>query len=215
MTVIIADDDPLVRRIIRMTLHEARITVVAEAATCRETVELARFYRPDVLLVDLAMPDGSALDVIRQLNGDSDGPPVCAVVLTSSDDDDAALEALLAGASGWLSKDLSMARLPRALAAAAAGEVTISRRFARRVADLVRDSRDVGIGTRPIRSSLTEREWEVLDLTCAGRNDDEIAAAMSIAVETVASHTRSIIRKLGVPNRDEAVAAAAQLRARR
>jgi DNA-binding NarL/FixJ family response regulator len=211
MKVALADDDPLVRRVVRDTLQEAGITVVAEASTFREAVELAIHYRPDILVMDLLMPEGSAVDAIRRLQA-AGADEVKAVILTSFNDDEAAVDALLAGAAGWLSKDMGISDLPRALEAASQGEAAVSRRFASVLIERVRQTPEAGIGTRPVKSRLTGREWEVLDLMCARKDNEQIAEELSLSPETVRSHLRSIQRKLGVITREAAVAAAPRLR---
>lgn len=211
MKVALADDDPLVRRVVRDTLQEAGITVVAEASTFREAVELAIHYRPDILVMDLLMPEGSAVDAIRRLQA-AGADEVKAVILTSFNDDEAAVDALLAGAAGWLSKDMGISDLPRALEAASQGEAAVSRRFASVLIERVRQTPEAGIGTRPVKSTLTGREWEVLDLMCARKDNEQIAEELNLSPETVRSHLRSIQRKLGVITREAAVAAAPRLR---
>jgi DNA-binding NarL/FixJ family response regulator len=211
LRVALADDDPLVRRVVRDTLQAAGITVVAEASTFREAVELAIHYRPDILLMDLLMPEGSAVDAIRRLQN-AGVHDVRAIILTSFHDDEAAVAALLAGAAGWLTKDMGIGDLPRALRAARDGEAAVSRRFATVLLDKVRQTPEAGIGTRPIRSRLTGREWQVLDLMCAEMDNEDVAEELALSPETVRSHVRSIQRKLDVDSREAAVAAAPRLR---
>jgi DNA-binding NarL/FixJ family response regulator len=211
MKVALADDDPLVRRVVRDTLQGAGITVVAEASTFREAVELAIHYRPDILLMDMLMPEGSAIDAIHRLQA-AGVHDVKAVILTSFHDDEAAVDALLAGAAGWLTKDMGIADLPRALRAASDGEAAVSRRFASVLIERVRQTPEAGIGTRPVKSPLTGREWEILDLMCAHMDNEEIAEDLDLSPETVRSHVRSVQRKLSVITREAAVAAAPRLR---
>jgi NarL family two-component system response regulator LiaR len=211
VSVLLADDDPLVRRVLRHTLERESFTIVAEAGTGREALEAVRQgAAPDMILLDLVMPDGSGLDVIRSLREAGDDVPV--VVLTASYDDDAAIGALCAGAIGFLSKDVDLADLPRTLHAVARGEAAISRRLGRALIHRLRASPEGRIGTRPVRSPLTPREWEVLDLLCAKTETDQIAARLVLSIETVRSHIKSILRKLNVSSRAEAIALAPQLR---
>ena len=119
---------------------------------------------------------------------------------------------LRAGASGFLCKSVGVDALPRALRCARDGEAVVSRALTMRLIEGMRRVREDGSGMRPIRSPLTPREWEVLDLLCQERSTDEIADTLVLSVETVRSHIKSVLRKLGVRSRQEAVKAASGLR---
>jgi len=133
------------------------------------------------------------------------------VILTSSDDDEIGLVGLRAGASGFLNKRAGVDALPRALRGAAAGEAVVSRRLTMRLVDSMRRTRPDGAGIRPVRSPLTPREWEVLDLLCADMTVDQIADHLVLSRETVRTHVKRILRKLGVHSRGQAAAEAARL----
>lgn len=205
-----ADGDPLARRVVKDTLRAAGVTVVAEAATGLEAVDLAVHYVPDVVLVDANVPAPDGIETIRRIRRRR--PEVRVIMLMPSDDEDLALAGLRAGAVGVLSKTLELDTLPRVVAAVAGGEAAVSRRLTRRLVRQFQDSREGMIGLRPVRSALTDREWEVLDLLCAGGTTDSIADELVLTVETVRSHVKGIFRKLGVSSRAEAVAEAARLR---
>ncbi len=207
---ILADDDPLARRVIRDTLQAAGITVVAEAANGREAVELAAFYRPDVVLMDYMMPEVDGIEATRRLR--ELAPEVRVIILTGAGDEDLGLRGLGAGASGYLTKDVELSALPRALRGARAGEAAISRRLAMRLVERYRREHAGRQGLRPIQSPLTDREWEVVDLLCSGATTDDIARALVLSSETVRSHLKRIYRKLGVRSRADAIAAAERLR---
>jgi NarL family two-component system response regulator LiaR len=211
LRVIVADDDALARRTVRDVLQDAGIVVIAEATGGREAVELATYYKPDLVVMDLVMPGVDGIEATRQILASS--PETKVVALTSSDDDEVGLLVLRAGASGFLSKTVGMDALPRALRCARDGEAVVSRRLTMRLIDLARRVREDGVGIRPIRSSLTTREWEVLDLLCQERGTDEIADALVLSAETVRSHVKSILRKLSVRSRRDAVRVAHELRA--
>lgn len=130
-------------------------------------------------------------------------------MLAREDDDHAALRALQAGASGYLSKEVELHALPRALAGLLDGEAAVSRRLARR---LIEAFRNPPPELRPIRGPLTAREWEIVELLTPGRSTDDIADTLVISSETVRSHVKSIMRKLGVHSRRDAQAAAERLR---
>src|SRR3954466_13688780 len=113
LRVIVADDDPLARRVVRDALESGGIIVIAEASTGREAVELSLYYKPDIVLMDLVMPDGDGIQATRRILARE--PSVEVVILTSSDDDDIGIVGLRAGASGFLNKRAGVAALPRAL----------------------------------------------------------------------------------------------------
>ena len=211
MKTIIADDDPLVRRMLRDVLQEDGFIVVAEASTGREAVELALHYRPQLLVVDLVMPQGDGLSVIQRLHA-AGADDIRMVMLTTSEDDEMALSALRAGASGFLTKDLAITQLARALRAAAHGEPVISRRLEQVLIDRLRATPETRIGVRPVRSRLTPREWEVLDLLCTGMTVDGIARELVLTTETIRSHLKHVRRKLDVKTTADAVAMAPALR---
>jgi NarL family two-component system response regulator LiaR len=211
LRVIVVDDDPLARRMLRDVLQRAGITVIADAGSGREAVELTAYYRPDVVVMDLIMPGMDGLAAMGEILGMTTETRV--VILTSSDDDEVGLMTLRAGASGFLSKNVGMDALPRALHCARNGEAVITRRLTMRLIEDLRLVRQDSAGMRPIRSALTSREWEVLDLLCQELSTDEIADRLVVSVETVRSHVKNVLRKLEVRSRREAVAAASRLRA--
>jgi two-component system, NarL family, response regulator LiaR len=211
LRVIVADDDPLARRVVRDALEAGGIIVIAEAANGREAVELSLYYKPDIVLMDLVMPEVDGIQATRRILARE--PDVEVVILTSSDDDEVGIVGLRAGASGFLNKRAGVDALPRALRGAVAGEALVSRRLTMRLVDTIRRTRADGAGIRPVRSRLTPREWEVLDLLCDGQSTDEIADALVLSSETVRSHIKNLLRKLGVRSRQAAVEEARRLRA--
>jgi NarL family two-component system response regulator LiaR len=139
-------------------------------------------------------------------------PDQLVVVLTGSGDDELGLLALRAGAVGFLSKDADVDTLPRALEAVRRGEAAVSREMTRRLIELFRGAPDGSSGLRPIKSPLTAREWEVIDLLKPGQSPDEVAQTLVLSPETVRSHVKNIMRKLDVHSRADAVTAAERLR---
>ncbi|HYM58049.1 MAG TPA: response regulator transcription factor [Solirubrobacteraceae bacterium] len=211
LTAIIADDDAFARHVIRDALQNAGIVVIAEARNGREAVELALYHRPDVVVMDMVMPEVDGIIATRRIVKEL--PDQIVVILTGADEDEElGLQALRAGATGYLSKDLDIDALPRALEGARTGEAVLSRRMTRRLIEHVRRIPDGVAGMRPVRSPLTAREWEVIDLLRGGRSTDEIAADLVLSTETVRSHVKNILRKLDVRSRAQAVAAADQMR---
>jgi two-component system, NarL family, response regulator LiaR len=209
---LITDDDPLVRRLIRQTLQADNMTVIAEATSGREAVELALFYRPDVVVMDYGMPEMDGIEATRLIHDQDQSIRV--VLLTGDDDAALGIRGLRAGASGFLSKNIDLDSLPRALRGSLDGEAAISRRLAMQLIRHVRSAPAGAPGLRPVRSNLTGREWEVLDLLAGGATNQDIARELVLSPETVRTHLKNLYRKLGARSRDEAVAAATRLRDR-
>jgi DNA-binding NarL/FixJ family response regulator len=209
---VIADDDPFARRVIKDALTESGVLVIAEAGNGRQAVELALYYRPDVVIMDAVMPELDGIMATRQIL--KMVPDQLVIVLTGvvDEDDELGLLALRAGAAGFLSKDLHIDALPRTLKGVVAGEAAISRRMTKRVIEQLRSAPGGSSGMCPVKSPLTAREWEVIDLLKARRSTDEIAAELVLSTETVRSHVKNILRKLTVCSREEAVAAADRMR---
>jgi DNA-binding NarL/FixJ family response regulator len=208
--VIIADDDPFARRVIKSALQAGGVTVIAEAKNGREAVQLALHYGPDIVLMDVVMPELDGIIATRQiLKAD---PEQLVVVLTGANEEEFGLLALRAGAVGFLSKEADIAGLARALAGVLEGEAAISREMTRRLIDRYRGTAEDASGMRPIKSPLTAREWEVIELLKPGRTTDAVAETLVLSPETVRSHIKNIMRKLNVHSRADAVAAAEHLR---
>src|ERR687884_41825 len=207
---IVADDDPLVRRLIRDTLQRADVIVIAEASTGREAVELALFYRPDVVVMDFMMPEMDGIEATRRIY--EHDPSIRVVMLTGAGDDELGLRGLRAGAAGYLSKEVELDSLPRALRGALDGEAAISRRLAMQLVERYRTAPTGGAGLRPVRSRLTDREWEVLDLLSPGPTRAAIPRQLVLSTETVRSPLKNLYRKLEVNPREEGVEAATRLR---
>jgi two-component system nitrate/nitrite response regulator NarL len=156
------------------------------------------------------MPEVDGVEATRRLR--ELAPEVRVIILTGAADEDLGLRGLGAGASGYLTKDVELTALPRALRGARAGEAAISRRLAMRLVERYRREHAGRQGLRPIHSPLTDREWEVVDLLCSGATTDDIARSLVLSSETVRSHLKRIYRKLGVRSRADAIAAAERLR---
>jgi DNA-binding NarL/FixJ family response regulator len=194
--VLIADDHSVVRQGLRMFLgSDPELEIVGEARDGAEAVKLALQLHPDVVLMDLLMPvmDGiQATVAIRRQAPDTE-----VVALTSVLEDASVVDAVRAGAIGYLLKDTESHELRRAIKAAAAGQVQLSPQAAARLMNEVRTPEQ-------IREPLTERETEVLRLLAQGKSNKEIARTLNIAEQTVKSHVSHVLDKLDVPSRTQA-----------
>jgi DNA-binding NarL/FixJ family response regulator len=210
--VIVAHADPATRRAVRDVLSDVSdFVVVADAADGVTAVELALFYRPEIVLLDVTMPrrDGIAAAALIVAGA----PSVSVVMFSDRDESATAMAALRAGACGFLSAVLDLRTLAESLRSVMAGGAAVSASLARHLVDLVREAPETtGVGLRPVRSSLTRREWEVLDMICAGMSTREISSALFVAEDTVYGHVKHMMRKLGVKSRAEAVSVAGTLR---
>jgi DNA-binding NarL/FixJ family response regulator len=205
---LLADPDPLVRGVVRDELRNAGFIVVADTGDGRDALDLVRFYRPDLAVMEARLPSLETVSAIRTIARDV--PQTRVVILSAAPDEELGLELLRAGAVGYLSKDGGVAALPRTLAKVAAGEAAVPRMLSMRVLESLRRVPDRG--WRPLHSQLTTREWEVIELLSAGAGTQDIAAELVLSPATVYGHVKNIMRKLEVRSRSEAVAAAQRLR---
>jgi DNA-binding NarL/FixJ family response regulator len=208
LRVLIADSDGLACSMMRFALcNSERIAVVHTAPNSREALELARYYRPSVAVVDTVLPPTGGLELVRRLLLTV---PDTRVLTVSVDDDRTAIAALRAGAVGHIGKDVDPEDLAELVVRAADGEVIVSQRLMSPLLEALRDVPDSG--WRPLRSRLTTREWEIVELLGEGATTQRIAHQLVLSPLTVYSHIKSVLRKLGVRSRREAVIAADRLR---
>jgi DNA-binding NarL/FixJ family response regulator len=202
--VLIADDQALVRDGFGMILDaQPDIDVVAEASDGREAIERARELRPDVVLMDIRMPEVDGIEATRRLLADDGGPRV--LMLTTFDQNEYVYEAMKAGASGFLLKDVRREELVNAVRVVAAGDALLAPALTRRlIEDFVRRPPPGSAPAGPL-ADLTDRESEVLRLVARGLSNAEIAAALVVSDATVKTHVARILSKLGLRDRIQAV----------
>jgi DNA-binding NarL/FixJ family response regulator len=200
--VLIVDDHELFRTGLRSLLEEQQITVVGEAGDGAEALEVVTAVAPDVVLMDLNMPGMAGVEATERIAQIS--PLTRVVVLTISDDDGDVMDAILAGACGYLLKDSSIHELVRGIHAAAVGEALISPQIATKVLQRVRATSTVPHAAETIRSELSEREIDVLRLIANGKDNAQIARELTISPKTVKNHISNILVKLQIENRIQA-----------
>jgi DNA-binding NarL/FixJ family response regulator len=203
--VLVADDQPLMRTAYDMTLRaEGDIELVGAAADGHEALEQARRLRPDVILMDVRMPVLDGVEATRVLG--TEDPAIKVLILTTFDIDEYVVEALRAGASGFLLKDVRPEELVEAIRIVARGDALLAPSVTRRLLEAVAPSLEP---VRPRRAevlaTLTESELRVLALVGRGLSNDEIAAELFVAETTVRTHLRHILDKLSLRNRVQAV----------
>ena len=200
--VLLVDDHDLFRTGLRNLLEERGVQVAGEAGQGADAVRLVREVAPDVVVMDLNMPGMSGIEAIRQIA--SIAPLTRVLMLTISDQDNDVIDAILAGACGYLLKDASIQQLMAGIRAAASGESLISPTIASKVLQRVRASSTQPEIERTIRAELSEREIEVLKLIANGKDNSMIAAELHISPKTVKNHISNILMKLQIDNRIQA-----------
>ena len=207
LRLLIADDQALMRAGFRMILEaQPDLRVVAEAADGVEAVEAARVHDPDVILMDIRMPRMDGVEATRRLTGHR------VLILTTFNLDEYVVEALRAGASGFLLKDAPPEELVRAVRVVAAGDALLSPAVTRTLLDRVVTRLPTPPAAAPeLLADLTERELEVLRLVARGLSNSEIAARLVVGETTVKTHVSHVLDKLGVRDRVQAVVLAYEL----
>jgi DNA-binding NarL/FixJ family response regulator len=211
--VLLVDDQTLIRQGIRLLLEiESDIQVVGQAANGREALEQVETLRPDVVLMDVRMPEMDGVAATRELGVRF--PEVKVIILTTFEDDETVFEGLKAGARGYLLKDISSEEMAQAVRKVAAGEALIQSRITRKVlaefsrlasANSGQAPSKAGTSSESLPVPLTERELEVLKALARGLSNREIAEQLVITEGTVKNHVSSLIEKMGVRDRTQAV----------
>jgi DNA-binding NarL/FixJ family response regulator len=202
--ILLVDDHPLTREALSSLLTQHGFDVVAEAADGRAAIAEAERLEPDLILLDLSMPGMDGIEALPKLR---EAAPACeVVVLTASGTEENLLAAIRGGAAGYLLKSEAPERIAEFLSGVANGEAALSGAIARRLLEQVRNGSGRGSGVPDsIASTLSAREVEVLLLLDEHLGTDEIAKRLYISEHTVRSHVKSLLRKLGVSSRREAL----------
>ncbi|GIZ97306.1 DNA-binding response regulator [Tsukamurella sp. TY48] len=207
-TVFLVDDHEIVRRgLTDLLTSDGTHRVVGEAATVRAALARIPAVAPQVAVVDVRLPDGSGIDLIRALR--ERDPRLPCLVLTSYSDDQALLDAITAGAQGYVLKQIRGSELVTAIATVAAGGSLLDSASTTRVLQRIRDADRI---PSPARAGLTGQEEAVLELLGEGLSNKQIADRMFLAEKTVRNHVTGVLAKLGVENRVQAALRAAQWR---
>ncbi len=201
--VMLVDDQTLVRQGVRSLLELADdIDVVGEAADGVSAIATIPAIQPDVLLLDMRMPNGTGLDVLTSLGAADALPPT--IILTTFDDDDLVLSGIRAGARGYLLKDVALEDLLSAVRAVAEGKTIVKPAVTQRLLKGLGQVR-TEFSSLEQPDPLTERETEILRLMAGGYSNKEIANALSVAEGTVKNHVSNVLSKMGVRDRTRAV----------
>lgn len=205
--VLIVDDHKLFRQGLRslMSTRDDIVEVVGEAATAAEAIKLTEQLHPNVVLMDIFMPDVNGLEATREIK--KRFPDVAVVILTSSEKDSHLFEAVRADAAGYLLKNLDADELFNMLQGVAKGEAAMTRAMASRVLKGIARQK---IGGQSELDTLTERESMVLHLVAQGESNPQIAEKLSISVNTVKTHLSNVLKKLQLDNRAQAAAYAVE-----
>jgi len=202
LRVVIVDDHDLFRNGLRNLLEREGVQIVGEAAAGQEALRIVRDLAPDVVVMDLNMPGMGGVEATRHIT--SIAPLTRVVMLTISDEDNDVIDAILAGACGYLLKDSSIQDLMAGIRAASLGESLISPTIAAKVLQRIRASTTQPELEKSIRAELSDREIEVLKLIANGKDNAMIAGELHISPKTVKNHLSNILMKLQLDNRIQA-----------
>ncbi|HEX8682557.1 MAG TPA: response regulator transcription factor [Ardenticatenaceae bacterium] len=207
LRILLVDDHEVVRLGLKALLSRyPQFEVVAEASNADEALARTEQYRPDVVVMDVRLPGRSGIEATREITQTM--PDVEVIVLTSYAEDELLFDAIRAGASGYVLKQIGSDDLIRALEAVGRGEALLDPKLTRRVFDRVRDAERQAEGS--VFAELTEQELRVLALVAEGRTNKEIARQLFLSNGTVRNYVSNLMHKLGVGNRAEAAAFAVQ-----
>jgi DNA-binding NarL/FixJ family response regulator len=202
ISVVIADDQPLMRSALRMCLSsEPDIEVIGEASDGLEAVVISERLRPDAVIMDIRMPTLDGVAATARLTAPAQGQPVRVLIITTFDLDDYVVEALRAGASGFLLKDATPEELVHAVRVVAAGDAVLAPKITRRLLDLYAQRLPALRRPTAVLTQVTKREQAVLLLVAEGNSNAEIARSLHLAESSVKSHVGHLLAKLGLTDR--------------
>ena len=205
-SVFLVDDHEIVRRgLVELLDHDDNVRVVGEAATCAQALARIPTVKPDVAVLDVRLPDGNGIELCRELLSRVDG--LRCLILTSMTDDEAMMDAILAGASGYVIKDITGMELARAITDVGAGRSLLDNRAAAALMDRLRTQREKE--EKP-GDGLSEQENTLLALLGEGLTNRQIAARMHLAEKTVKNYVSRLLGKLGMERRTQAAEYAAK-----
>jgi DNA-binding NarL/FixJ family response regulator len=209
LRLLVVDDHEVVRQgLVSLLDRREHFQVVAEAGTAAEAVEMARKFEPDLVVMDVRLPDGSGIEACREIRAEFPGTRV--VILTSYPDEEAVLSAIIAGASGYLLKQIRGRDLISALEAVGRGESLLDPAVTEKVLDRVRR---IATGTYTDEmAQLTQQEQKILLLVAEGKTNKEIASEVFLSDKTVKNYVSSILSKLNLERRAQAAAFVARHR---
>ncbi len=197
ITVLLADDHTVVRQGFRALLHaQPGLTVVAEAETGRQAVQLAKKLRPDVVVMDIAMPLLNGLEATRQIT--KAVPTAKVIILSCYGDDEYVQQSTEAGAVGYLLKQTAVGDLLNAIREASRGNSYFSPAISKRLVENYRRTLLKGAPIRKPRQLLSSRETELLQLIAEGKANKQIAAELNVSIKTVEKHRQSLMKKVGI-----------------
>jgi DNA-binding NarL/FixJ family response regulator len=206
ITVVLVDDEPLIRRAVAQTLTDGGLDVVGEAADGEDAIELVVDLRPRVVLIDLRLPGISGVEVINRL---ALLTPASLTLVLARSEQNQVVQAIIAGASGYIVKTAPPEQIISAVRATAAGESVLSPQIAGKLLDRLREL-DIPItaggrgAASTIRAALTERELEIFTLLASGNSNQQIGQDLALSTNTVSNHITSILAKLHLENRIQA-----------
>jgi DNA-binding NarL/FixJ family response regulator len=203
LRLLVVDDHEVVRRgLVALLERRVAFSVVAQAGTVAEAIEAARTYQPDLVIMDIRLPDGSGIEATREIRAEN--PAIRVLILTSYPDEEAVFAAIVAGASGYLLKKIRARDLIAALEAVGRGESLLDPAVTEKVLERIRR---IATGTyRDELAQLTQQEQKILLLVAEGQTNKEIAAEVFLSDKTVKNYVSSILAKLNLQRRAQAAA---------
>ena len=209
LTILIVDDHDIVRKGLAMLVsRQEDLSVVAEAGTVAEAVEKARESAPDVVVMDIRLPDGSGIEACRDIRDENEDVKV--LMLTSHSDEEAVMGSIMAGASGYLLKEIRSQEIVDAIRKVGSGQSLLDPTVTANVLDWVRRGKE-----EDVLAQLTDQEQKILELIADGQTNSEIAGQIDLSDKTVKNYVSNILGKLEVSRRSQAVAFLAERRGRR